>query len=70
MEINFGISGLLRGNGQQGKDKNKPSKKKTSSSSSSSNSTLPRRWSFKLPKLVERKEETETGQVLVAKLSD
>ena len=70
MEINFGISGLLRGNGQQGKDKNKASKKKTSSSSSSSTSTLPRRWSFKLPKLVERKEETETGQVLVAKLSE
>merc|ERR1719510_2737310 len=42
MEINFGISGLLRGTGQQGKDKNKASKKKTSSSSSSSTSTLPR----------------------------
>merc|ERR1719479_738045 len=72
MEINFGISGLLRGTGQQGKDKNKASKKKTSSSSSSS-STLPRRWSFKLPKLVERKEEPpggQTAQVFVAKLNE
>ena len=71
MEINFGISGLLRGTGGQ-KDKNKPSKKKTNSNSSSSTSTLPRRWSFKLPKLVERKEERETGghQVFVAKLSE
>ena len=74
MEINFGISGLLRGTGQQGKDKNKPSKKK--SNSSSGTSTLPRRWSFKLPKLVERKEEAEsppapqTAQVFVAKLTE
>ena len=74
MEINFGLSGLLRGTGQQGKDKNKASKKKTNSSSSTS--TLPRRWSFKLPKLVERKEERETNnnpaapQVFVAKLSE
>ena len=60
MEINFGLSGLLRGTGGGGqKDKNKPSKKK--SNSSSSTSTLPRRWSFKLPKLVERKEERESG---------
>ena len=76
MEINFGLSGLLRGTGGQ-KDKNKPSKKKINSSSSTS--TLPRRWSFKLPKLVERKEERESGgrnnnpaghQVFVAKLSE
>jgi len=56
MEINFGISGLLKPSGQQGKDKDK-----SKSSKKKNNGTLPRRWSFKLPKLVERKEETEAG---------
>ena len=62
MEINFGISGLLRPSSQQGKDKDKnskSSKKKMAGASSGNTLPLPRRWSFKLPKLVERKGETE-----------
>ena len=61
MEINFGISGLsglLRPAGQQAKDKDKSkSSKKKLTSTNSANTLPPRRWSFKLPKLVERKEE-------------
>ena len=73
MEINFGISGLsglLRPAGQQAKDKDKSkSSKKKLTSTNSANPLPPRRWSFKLPKLVERKEEnTNTSKAGKARL--